>query len=257
MPASNQSFATRQGGKFGQPGGFVRSEPLNPKRPMRSLFLALVILIAAHGTTAFAAQDASIDRLLRKLPPPEKFVDPAQNDPLAKQMFAAAKARNFNAALEASRKLANKYPKSLGSHFVHGLLALALRRFPEAASSYRKAIALRPDFGQAYLGLGLAEASQGRYREALPNFQHCTRLTPKIDVGWMGASACAEKLGRRQESLDYARRGTVMAPSSAGAWFQLAREEDLFGSKQAAAKALARARKLQPKGSGQKLRSKN
>src|SRR4051812_36562735 len=214
------------------------------RHALRAVMKALVvtlILWAANMAGHASAADPSIERLLGKLPPPEKFVDPAQNDPLAKQMFAAAKAQNFGTALEASRRLANKYPRSLGAQAFHGLLAVSLRRFPEASAAYRKALAIRSDFAPAYVGLALAELAQKHFREALSNFQKITKVAPKADVGWIGSSACAEKLGMRQDSLAYARRATVVAPRSAGAWYQLARAEDLFGDKQAAGKALARA----------------
>jgi tetratricopeptide (TPR) repeat protein len=212
---------------------------------MKSFILMLPVFAAVLVTNALAAQDPSIDRLLGKLPPPEKFVDPAINDPLAKQMAAAAKAHNFGTALDASRRLADRYPKSLGAQMVHGMLALALRRFPEASAAYHKVLSIRPDFAAADIGLGLAEASQQHFRAALSDFQQVTRLAPKADAGWIGSSGCAEKLGRRQESLQYARRATAVAPSSAGAWYQLAREEGLSGNKQASANALARANQLE------------
>ncbi len=212
---------------------------------MKSFLLMLPVFAAVVATNAFAARDPSIDRLLGKLPPPEKFIDPAINDPLAKQMAAAAKAHNFGAALDASRRLAARYPKSLGAQATHGMLALILHRFPEASAAYHKALSIRPDFALAYLGLGLAEASQQHFRAALSDFQQVTRLAPKAEVGWIGSSGCAEKLGHRQESLEYARRATAAAPSSSGAWFQLAREEGISGNKQASAKAYARAIQLQ------------
>jgi tetratricopeptide (TPR) repeat protein len=210
---------------------------------MKKSVLTLVVF-AGIAVNVVSAADPSIDRLLGKLPAPEKFVDPARNDPLAKQMFAAAKAHNFGIALEASRRLANKYPKSLGAQAYHALLAVAVRRFPEASAAYRKALSIRSDFWPAYVGLALSEAAQNHYREALSDFQRITQVAPKADLGWIGASACAEKLGMRQDSLTYARRATVVAPTSAGAWYQLAREEGLFGDKQAAGKALARANRL-------------
>ncbi|MEY2496629.1 MAG: Tetratricopeptide repeat [Verrucomicrobiota bacterium] len=212
---------------------------------MKSFLLTLSAMVVLIAKSALATQDPSIDRLLSKLPPPEKFVDPAINDPLAKQMIAAAKAQNFGSALDAARKLAGRYPKSLGAQMVHGMLAIALRRFPEASAAYHKALALHPDLAAAYVGLGASEFFQQHFGAALTDFRHVTQLAPKAEVGWTGASVCAERLGRRQESLEYARRATVVAPSSAAAWYQLAREEGLFGNKQAAATALARANKLQ------------
>jgi tetratricopeptide (TPR) repeat protein len=220
---------------------------------MKSFLLTLSVFAAVVVNDTFAAHDPSIDRLLNKLPAPEKFIDPAINDPLAKQMVAAAKAQNFGTALDASRKLAARYPKSLGAQMVHGMLAMALRRFPEASAAYHKVLSIRPDFAAAYIGLGVADFSQQQFRAALSDFQQVTRLAPKADIGWTGSSACAERLGRKQESLEYARRATVIAPSSAAAWYQLAREEGLFGNKQTAASALARANKLQRNSPHRKL----
>lgn len=211
---------------------------------MKSFIRMLPLFATVVVTSAFAAQDPSIDRLLSKLPPPEKFVDPAIRDPLAKQMAAAVKAHDFGTALDASRRLADRYPKSLGAQMVHGALAQSLRRFPEASAAYHKVLSIRPDFAVAYVSLGLIEASQQHFRAALSDFQQVTRLAPKADIGWIGSSACAEKLGHRQESLEYARRSAAVAPSSAGAWYQLAREEGLSGSKQASANALTRANRL-------------
>jgi tetratricopeptide (TPR) repeat protein len=193
------------------------------------------------------AADEAIDRLVGKLPPPEKFVDPAINDPLAKQMTAASKANNFGVALDLSRRLADRYPKSLGAQMVHGALAVSLRQFREASGAYHKALSIRPDFPAAYLGLGVTDAAQNRFSDALSDFQQVTRLAPQFEVGWIGSSACAEKLGRSRDSLEFARRATAVAPSSAAAWLQLAREESASGNSQAAAKALARADQLRRK----------
>ena len=214
---------------------------------MKFFIATLLFGATLLASPAFAAQNPSIDRLLGKLPPPEKFVDPAINDPLAKKMAAAGKAKNYRAAFEASRQLASKYPKSVGAQAIHGLMALGLHHYPEASSAFRKALALQPDLVPAHLGVALSEFEQQHFRPALSSFQQVTHFAPTADLGWIGSSACAEKLGRRQESLEYARRATVAAPSSAGAWSQLAREENLSGNKQAAANAFQHALKLQAK----------
>ena len=207
--------------------------------------LLLLAVFAGMMVTHARAADPSIDRLLNKLPPPERFVDPAMSDPLTKKIEAAAKAKNFGAALGASRQLAKRHPKSLGAQMVHAMIAMSLRRYPEASAAYRKALSIRPDLAVAYVGLGLSEAAQRHFRVALTHFQKVTRLAPQADIGWIGASACSEGLGRRKESLEYARRATVVAPSSPGAWYQLARQEGIAGNRQASVNALVRATNLQ------------
>ena len=56
---------------------------------MKFFLFTLSVFVLLVANAAPAAQDPSIDRLLSKLPAPEKFVDPAINDPLAKQMVAS------------------------------------------------------------------------------------------------------------------------------------------------------------------------
>jgi tetratricopeptide (TPR) repeat protein len=191
------------------------------------------------------AADEAIDRLISKLPPPQKFVDPAISDPLAKQITAASTAHNYGVALDLARRLASRYPKSLGAHMVHAVAALSVREFREAADAYHRALSVRPDFPAAYFGLGVTNVAQNHFDAALSNFQQMTRVAPQVDVGWIGSSICAERLGRKRDSLEFARRATTVAPSSVGAWLQAAREENLAGNGQAARADLARANQLQ------------
>lgn len=197
------------------------------------------------------AEEPSIDRLLRKLPPPEKLAkpaiqrgDPILNDPLAKDAATAFQKRSFSRALSSSRKFARKYPRNAVAQGFHGVIALTLRQFNEASLAFRSAIALQPNFAFGYFGLGAAEAEQGRFASALQNFRTLTRLEPKAEIGWVAASGCAERLGRRQESLDYAKRATALAPGSIAAWLQLARAEKALGHLANAQRAAARAQQL-------------
>jgi tetratricopeptide (TPR) repeat protein len=211
---------------------------------MRRLIAGTSIWMALLIAPAHAADEA-IDRLISKLPPPQKFVDPAVNDPLAKQITAASKAHNYGLALDLSRRLASRYPKSLEAQMVHGILAMSVRQFREAMDAYHRALSIRPDFPPAYFGLGITNVAQNRFGAALSNFKQITRIAPQLEVGWVGSSVCAERLGRKRDSLEFARRATAVAPSSAGAWFQLAREENLAGNNQAAKAALLRGNQLQ------------
>jgi tetratricopeptide (TPR) repeat protein len=214
--------------------------------PPKMLIIAVAILAASVGVAR--SQTASVDQLIKKLPPPEKVaqsaVDPAVRDPLGKQAIESAKAMNFGNAYALSQKLANRYPKSAAAQCLYGQFALMMHKFPEAAAAFRKAIADQPDLAIAYLGHGLSEAAQQHLTAAESDCRQVTRLAPKADVGWIAMSACSEKLGHKRESLDYARQATAVAPSSAGAWYQLSREEGLSGNKQAADKALARGNEL-------------
>jgi tetratricopeptide (TPR) repeat protein len=203
---------------------------------------ALILLLPA----AVDAQDASVDQLIKKLPPPEKVAktDPASRDPLVKQILASAKAMNFGNAYAMSQKLASRYPQSAGAQSLHGQLSLALRRYSEAADAFHKAISLQPNFAFPYVGLGLTDAAQNRMPAAMSDFKQVTRLSPNTDVGWIGMSACAARMGHKGDSLNYAKQATTIAPRSVSAWLQLSRAETICGDQPAAAKALAHSNQL-------------
>ena|SRR5689334_20072932 len=217
-----------------------------PRRNLSARISPVLIGLIMSLPVALHAQNASVDQLIKKLPPPEKVgkTDPAGRDPLAKQIAASAKAMNFGNAYALSQKLVAKYPQSAGAEALQGQLALAMRRYSEAASAFHKAISLQPDFAFAHLGLALTDLSQQRFKAAMTDFGQVTHILPNNEIGWIGLSVCSEKLGRKKESLDYARRSTSVAPSSFAAWQQLAREEGVSGNQQAAAKAMNRANEL-------------
>jgi tetratricopeptide (TPR) repeat protein len=222
--------------------------------PIRTTLVST--LAAALSISIVSAQDPSIDKLLKKLPPPEQVVkaDPASRDPLAQQLANAAKAQNFGQALELSRKLAQRYPKSAGAQAAHALLAFQLRRPDEAADAFRKTIAIQPSLSFAYFGLGVVEFVQGHYSAAMPHLRKTVQLEPRAAFGWLFLSACAEKLGRKQESLDYAKRGTTANPGLAATWVQLARAESMLGHQREAMAAMKKAQQITPAKKGQKSR---
>jgi tetratricopeptide (TPR) repeat protein len=212
--------------------------------------LSLAFLLA-RANPAAAAEDVSIDRLLNKLPAPEKIAqarridsDPAMRDPLARDLGNALSRNDSRRALVLSRRLAERYPKSALAHFVRGTLATGAHRFPEASAALQQAIKIQPKFFMAYLQLGVVELSQGHFAAAMPYFQKAVKLEPKMPFGWIFLSGCSENLGRQQESIDYARRATTIAPEFQTAWLQLARAEKLAGHKSEAKRAENRAQQL-------------
>jgi tetratricopeptide (TPR) repeat protein len=219
-------------------------------KPLLCLSLSIAAGLTAATVRRVAAEDATVDQLIKKLPPPERVaksavaLDPALRDPLAKQIADSAKAMNFGTAYNLSQKLAQRYPKSAAAQCLQGELALGLRKFSEASGAFHKALGIQPNSALAYVGLGLTDAVQNRLPAAMSNFKQVTRLSPNADVGWIGMSACAARMGQKRDSLNYAKQATSVAPRSASAWLQLSKAETIYGDQPAAAKALARSNEL-------------
>ena len=137
---------------------------------------------------AFRAQDPSIDRLLSKLPPPEKFQkspleralrqeDPALNDSLLNEIGSAAGHGSLTRAMALTQKLIARYPHSPGAYCLQGILAYLSRQYAVASSNFRQALKERPGYSFAYFGLGGRRAGSRPFRgsSAAPPAIHQTR----------------------------------------------------------------------------------
>jgi tetratricopeptide (TPR) repeat protein len=218
--------------------------------PRCCLFCA-ALLFSFVRPDASAAADAEIDRLLKKLPPPEKLVrlnehvlrvnDPALRDPLVKQIEAALKARQSKRALELSRQLAARYPSSAAAHYYAGYLASSEKRYAESSAAFRRALAIQPQLVLCHYSLAFVEWQQGHFSIALQHMRQVTKLEPRAAAGWAVLSLCAERVGAWQESVVAARRLVALEPRQTAAWVRLALAERNVGNYNAAAQAMNRA----------------
>ena len=223
----------------------------------RRLVLLIAVAFLLFGPGVIKAEDPSIDKLLKKLPPPEKLVkpqvekelqrrDPAADDPLTKQVFGAAFRNDPRGELSFSRQLAKKDPGSLFANVLHGLASMDARQWPEASQAFRTGISIRPDVGGVHLALGASEMIQNHFEAAIPSLRRSSELETSWAVGWLLASECEACLKHWQESVALAKRATATEPSWVFTWLQLARAENRSGSPQGALDAMIHASEVNP-----------
>ena len=216
----------------------------------------IAILLGLLLASDAFAQDASIDKLLNQLPPPEKLLkprvqraqkqDPTFRDPLGQQAVSAINKGDFRRAMNVSRKLTERYPHSAPAYCLRGSLAISLRQYGEATSAFRTALGIQPRSADAHFGLGLVEGVQGHFAAALPHLQRSAELEPDSFIPYFFLSECTQSLGRKEESRRYARKATELAPSFVFTWLQLARAEKELGHTEATLDAVSKAAELAP-----------
>lgn len=213
-------------------------------------------LTVASSRLALGA-DASIDQLLKRLPPPEKLVkpsveravkqpDPALRDSMVDEIFRIWENGNTSRALELSRTLVNRYPRSAGAHCLHGVLALDLHQYGEAGAAFRQSVTFDPSFALSHFGLAAVEVMQGHFSAAIPHLLQLGRLEPNSPVVWELLSDCALRVGHKEESVSYARRATAVAPAATDTWLHLARAEHALGHSEGTLNALTHAADVSP-----------
>ena len=228
------------------------------RRPVKSSIRFLISCISVLPLGAsFAAEDASIDRLLSKLPRPEKLIkpsvqktleqpDPAFKDSLVTEIAAAIVARNYTLALGLSRKLTERYPRSAGAQCLRGIVAYDARQDAEASAAFKMATVIEPKFTLAYFGIAAAEIAQGHCDLAITHLRRVIELEPKAAVAYYGLSDCELRLGRKQQSAQDARKAAALDPLDPYIWLQLAKAENALGHNEATLNAIAKTAALSP-----------
>jgi type IV pilus assembly protein PilF len=161
-----------------------------------SLALAAAALLAcAHGPSAKERRSAEIHHDLGA-------------DALRTGHFPEA-LREFDAALAVDDRFAEAYR---GRAIV---LDLGFGRSDDAEKTYRRALALRPDYSEAHNDLGQLLARTGRYAAAIAEFDAAldNMLYKEPYVARCNKGLALHRMGRREEGLAQLRSCLSLAPT--------------------------------------------
>jgi tetratricopeptide (TPR) repeat protein len=112
------------------------------------------------------------------------------------------------------RQLTHKVPRQAQKAFDRGEQLLAKDDQPAAAELFRQAVALDPEFSDAYNELGAAEANMGKLPEAAEQFQKAINLVPEHRLALPNLSIVLAKMKRYHEAGEVARRALQLVPGA-------------------------------------------
>ena len=114
----------------------------------------------------------------------------------------------FQRGLDANRTSDDAY-RGLAFAYEH------LDKTEQAEQTYRRAIAVRPQYWAGYNWLGAFLFRQGRFQEAATMFQQVTALAPDSFRGYMNLGGAYTALGRFEQALPALQRSVALRPSAA------------------------------------------
>jgi tetratricopeptide (TPR) repeat protein len=94
-------------------------------------------------------------------------------------------------------------------------------RLNEAIANYRKALAIRPDYGNACVNLGVALERQGRVDEAIAQYRKALSITPDFVNAYVDLGAALERQGRLDEAVAQYRQALKVDSDCVGAYVNL------------------------------------
>jgi Flp pilus assembly protein TadD len=135
------------------------------------------------------------------------------------------------------------------SPVAHSNLGLTLARAGDtrgAVPHYREAIALRPDYAEAWNNLGLAQAQLGDLAGADGSLREAVRLKPPFATAWSNLGMVRARQGRSAEAVAAYREALRLDPAHADAHGNLGGTLDAQGHGEEALRHLREAARLRP-----------
>jgi tetratricopeptide (TPR) repeat protein len=142
-------------------------------------------------------------------------------------------------AMEAFEKAAQAQPSSCLAHYHYGRL---LKKGPEAMSHLRTAIAIRPGWADAYVGLGDAYLSDGDLNSAMAEYQNAIRADAKCGWAYWGLGRVLSKLDKKTQARKALGSAIEFSPDLVEAYLVLSDIEYDMGDFDASLKTLEKAR---------------
>jgi tetratricopeptide (TPR) repeat protein len=95
-----------------------------------------------------------------------------------------------------------------------GMLCASQGRHQEAVDAYRHAIAIRPDFVDAYINLGTTLLTVGKPQEALALYQQAISISPDNVLALGNIGKALQDMGRIEEAIEAYHTALVRDPTS-------------------------------------------
>ena len=130
----------------------------------------------------------------------------------------ALQTRHTERAVELIGKAIALKPDFAQAYCDHGIALRKLKRFEDALASYDKAIALKPDFAMAYNNRGNVLLDLKRAVEALTSCDKAIALNPRLAIAYYNRGNALQNLRRPTAALASYDGAIALKPDLAEAW---------------------------------------
>lgn len=131
---------------------------------------------------------------------------------LAIQPNLAKAARSRRLLLQSAKRTASTPPDdkaapaqtskaSARQFYKTGLKLQEVRRYEEAVTSFNSAIALKPDFAEAYCSRGIALKGLGRFEEAVASYDRAVAIRPDFAQSWYNRALALQDLEKHEDAI--------------------------------------------------------
>jgi tetratricopeptide (TPR) repeat protein len=102
--------------------------------------------------------------------------------------------------------------------FELGILLTAAKKYEQAISSYNQALAMKPDYPEAWHNRGISLYNLGQYEQAIASYNQALAMKPDYHQAWNNWGNALYKLGRYEQAIASYNQALAMKPDYHQAW---------------------------------------
>jgi predicted O-linked N-acetylglucosamine transferase (SPINDLY family) len=159
---------------------------------------------------------------------------------------AALGGGDAKAAARICQKLVTDNPRDTDARYLHGRCLAGLGRWRDAASEFRRVLAVHSGFFPAMVDLGIAETLDGNYRDARPLLERARAMDPRPAELHFGLGLCCLGFGDNLGAAHAFRNAIERNPEFPDAFNNLGVAYDRLGQLAEAREAFRQALRLHP-----------
>ncbi len=148
------------------------------------------------------------------------FINSTNATDLYKRGGTLLELKRYEEALKAYNRAVELKPEYAEAWLGKGNTLLELKRYQDALDAYDKAIQIQRDYLEAWNGRGEALASLQRYEEAVNSFDAALKIKPDNLEAWEGRGNAQIKLQQYTEAIASFDKAVKIQPDYSPAWYK-------------------------------------
>ena len=145
-------------------------------------------------------------------------IDPEDEKRLATLALCYQHLKDFDAAIEAYNKALAIKPDYAEAFYNMGVILQEQGKLEETVEAYNKALAIKPDYADAYNNMGLVLQEQGKLEEAVEAYNKALAIKPDYADAYNNMGITLQDQGKLKEAVEAYNKALAIKPDNAEAY---------------------------------------
>ena len=149
-------------------------------------------------------------------------------------------------ALAQAESLVEQFPKSAILFKIQGAVLKGLGQLDLSIEAYNKALAIKPDYAEAYYNMGNALKAQGQLEEAIEAYNKALAIKPDYAEAYSNMGITLQEQGKLEEAIEAYNKALAIKPDYADAYNNMGVALEAQGQLEEAIEAYNKALAIKP-----------